>query len=172
MNSNIFPHIWRFIILVAVQVFVLQQITLAVGPYFNVILWPLFIAFLPLALATPYLVLLGFAAGMVVDLFYGTPGIHASAGAFCGLARPFVFKAFAPKGGFSGKEPIFSPAHVGWQTFLQGIAVLFVLHIFWYFSVEAFTFVYLATITLKTLAAWALTMVLSVLYTTLSNPKV
>jgi hypothetical protein len=172
MNSNIFPHIWRFVVLVAVQSFVLQQMTLAIGPYFVVLLWPLFIVFLPLALAPPYLVLLGFAAGMAVDLFYGTPGVHASAGAFMGFIRPFVLAAFAPKGGFSGKEPIFAPAHVGWQTFLQGIAVLFVLHIFWYFSVEAFTFVYIGTTTLKTISTWSLTMVFAVLYTTLFNPKI
>lgn len=171
MNSNIASHFARFLGLVLVQSLLLKQVTLSVGAYFNIILYPLFIIFLPLLTATPYLILLGALIGFAVDLFYGTPGIHASAGAFGGAIRPIVFAAFAPKGGFSGKEGIFSPANVGWQTFIQGATVFWVLFLFWYFSVDSFTFVYFGTITLKTLSAWALSMVAVVLYGVLFNPK-
>lgn len=172
MNSNILPNVWRFFGLLAVQVLLLKQMGQAVNStYFNVLLYPLFILFLPMQTAAPVLVLLGFAIGMAVDIFYATPGIHASAGAFSGFARTFVVGAFAPKGGFSPKEPIFSPTHVSWQTFIQGAAAFMFLHIFWYFSVDAFTFVFFGSILLKTLAAWALTMIFVVLYAALLNPK-
>ena len=168
--SIIFPNLWRFLGIVAVQVLLFKQVGLA-GSYLTVLLYPLFIFLLPLATATPYLVLLGFAAGMTVDAFYGTLGVHASAGAFAGLIRPGMVKAFTPKGANLQKEPIFSPEHVGWQTFLQAAALFFALHIFWYFSVDAFTFVYFGAITLKTAACWGLSMIFVVLYVAMFNPK-
>jgi hypothetical protein len=139
--------------------------------YFNILLFPLFILFLPLQMAAPFTVLLGFAVGICVDFFYATPGVHASAGAFSGFSRSFVVNAFAPKGGFTAKEPVFTPAIVTWQTYLQGAGAFFFLHIFWYFSVDAFTFVYFGSIIAKTLAAWALTMIFVVLYAAMFNPR-
>ncbi len=153
-----------------VQVLLFKQVALA-GPYFTILLYPLLLLLLPLQAATPYLVLLGFATGMTVDFFYGSLGVHASAGAFSGLIRPGVLGAFAPKGGYSGKEPIFAPAYVGWQTFLSAAALFFGLHIFWYFSVDAFTFVYYGMITLKSALCFGLSMIFVVLYTALFNPK-
>lgn len=170
MNSNvILPNLWRFMGLVAVQVLILKQLSL--GAYFSVLLYPLFIFFLPLQLATPYLVLLGFAVGLTVDVFYSSLGVHASAGAFSALARVLVFATFGPRGGFSGKEPVFSPVYFGWQSALSAAAFFMLLHLFWYFSVDEFTFVYLTKITLKTLASWFLTMIFVVFYMTLLRTR-
>ncbi len=171
MNSSILPNMWRFFGLVAVQGLLLHQISLSLGEYFNILLYPLFILFLPMQMSTPYLVGLGFLIGLAVDFPYMSIGVHASAGAFAGFVRPIVLAAFEPKGGYSGKEPIFSPYHFGWQMFLQVTALFFMLHLFWYFSVDAFTFVYFSTITLKTLAGWVLTMIFVVFYGFLFNPK-
>lgn len=172
MNSSVFPNIWRFLGLLAVQVLLLKQMGQAVSStYFNVLLYPLFILFLPLQMAAPFTVLLGFAMGLAVDIFYASPGVHASAGAFSGFARTLVVGAFAPKGGFTNKEPVFTPYFVTWQTFLQGAAAFLFLHLFWYFSVDAFTFVFFGSIMLKTLAAWGLTMIFVIIYAGLFNPK-
>lgn len=169
MNNSILPNIWRYLGLVAVQVLILKQLSL--GAYFTVLLYPLFIFFLPLKLATPYLVLLGFWVGLSVDFFYASLGVHASAGAFSGLARVAIFATFGPKGGFSGKEVVFSPQNFGWQSALSAAAVFLLLHIFWYFSVDEFTFVYLTKITLKTIASWFLTMIFVVFYMALFRTK-
>jgi hypothetical protein len=172
MNSGIFPSVWRFFALVAVQVLLLKQMGLSLdSPYFNVLLYPLFILFLPLQIPATFLVLLGFGVGIAVDIFYASPGVHASAGAFSGFARSFVVGAFAPKGGYTSKEPVFTPAYVTWQTFVQGSAVFFFFHLFWYFSVDAFTFVFFSSIILKTLASWGFTMIFVILYAAMFNPK-
>ena len=172
MNSSIFPSIWRFIGLVLAQGLLLKQIGTAIeSTYFNVLLYPLFILFLPLEMAAPYLVLLGFLVGLAVDMFYGVPGAHASAGAFSGLARGFVVGSFAPKGGFTSKEPIFSPAHVSWTVYLKGATAFFFLHLFCFFCVDAFTFVYFGSIIGKTLSALALTMIFVILFPAMFNPK-
>lgn len=171
MNVNLFlPSFWRFLGILALQVLLFKQMALA-GPYLTVLLYPLFILLLPLSLETPYLVLLGSLTGFMVDAFHGTWGVHASAGAFAGLIRTAVLGVFTPKGGNLQKEPIFSPIHVSWQTFIQAAALFFALHIFWYFAVDAFTFVYFGAITMKTAACWALSMIFVVLYVALFNPK-
>jgi len=170
-GSSITPHILRFIGLVAVQSLLLNQMTLTVGAYFNVLLYPLFILFLPLQMPAAYLVLLGFLIGVTMDATVPSWGIHASAGAFAGIIRGLAFMPFAPKGGFSAKDPIFSPANMGWQTFINGAALFTVMHIFWYFSVSYFAPVFALEIVKKTLAAWVLTMVFVALYAAMFNPK-
>ncbi len=171
MNNNFFPNLWRFLGLVAVQVLLLKQLTVSVGEYFTILLYPLFILFLPIQMATPYLVLLGFTVGLTVDFFSPSIGVHASAGAFSGFFRFIVIAMFSPKGGYSGKEPIFSPAHVGWLVFLKVSLLFFLVHLLWYFSVDDFTVVYFGTVTLKTISAWFLTMIFVWLYTAMFNPK-
>jgi hypothetical protein len=65
MNTFIFPNIWRFVGLVLLQGLLLKQMGLAVhSTYFNILLFPLFILFLPLQMAAPFTVLLGFAVGI------------------------------------------------------------------------------------------------------------
>jgi hypothetical protein len=172
MNSSVlYANLGRFLLVLAIQGLLLQQVALSVGEYFNILIYPLFIFLLPIQLATPYLVGLGFLIGICVDFFYQSPGVHASAGVFSGWARAFIFKVFAPKGGFSGKESTFSPAYFGWQMYLQTLAVFMVVHAFWYFSVDAFTFVYFGSIAMKTLASWILSMAFAGLVTGLIHPK-
>lgn len=172
MNNLVLPNLWRFLALVAFQVLVLKQLATATGSaYFNVLLYPLFILMLPLALPSSFAVLLGFLLGITVDFFYASPGVHASAAVFSAFARGVVLSFFEPKGGFSGKEPVIAPEYFGFQTFIQVAALFFFAHLFWYFSVEQFTFVYFGSILLKTLSAWALTMIFVVIYGLLFNPK-
>jgi hypothetical protein len=170
-SSNLFPNIWRFIILVAIQVLVLKQIPLIAGSYFNILLYPLFILFLPIEIPTALATFLGFFIGLTVDMFYATPGVHASAGTFSGVARRILLLAFEPKTGYSGKEIIPSPNFFGWPWFAQVSSLFMLLHLFWYFSVDAFTFVYFGTISLKTLVAWILSMIFVIFYGFMFNPK-
>ena len=91
MNSRlILPNLWRFIGLVLIQVIILSEVALTADGYFNVLVYPLFILFLPIQLPTPTAVFLGFLVGIVVDFFSGTIGVNASAGALSGYARAVI----------------------------------------------------------------------------------
>lgn len=171
MNNSILASVWRFFGLVAVQVLLLLQVGKAIGEYFNVLLYPLFILLLPIQLPTSAVVLLGAMVGFVVDWYYGSLGVHASAGAFSGLVRSMVLAAYKPKSGYTGKEPIAAPVYFGWGWFMQVAGLFFVLHLFWYFSVSAFTFVYFDIIMLKTVTSWILSMIFVGLYCVLFEPK-
>jgi hypothetical protein len=170
-NTLLLPNLWRFIGLMIAQLVLMKPMSEVLGPPFHVLLWPLFILFLPIELGTPLSVLLGFAFGLIVDMMYGTLGVHASAGAFSAYARSFILAAYEPKGGFSGRETVPSPGWFGWPWFLQVGGIFFFLHLFWYFSVEAFTFYYIGTIALNTIVAWLLTMAFVVIYAFIFNPK-
>jgi hypothetical protein len=172
MNSSIIPIVWRFLVLVGVQVLLLLQVsTFVSGGYFNVLLYPLFILLLPIQLPTPWVILLGALTGFIVDLFYGTLGMHASAGAFSGFVRAGILAGYKPKSEYTPKEPIPAPAYFGWSWFLQVAGFFYVAHLLWYFSVDAFAFVYFTSITLKTIASWILSMIFVVLYCVLFEPK-
>lgn len=173
-NSGFFlPNLWRFLGLWAVQGLVLIQIPSVVGySLFNVILYPLFIFFLPMSMPRAGSVALGFLIGLMVDFVYGSPGIHASAGAFSGYVRPTVLGFFSPRGGFTGKELIPSPEYLGTFRYMQAAGLFFIFHLFWYFSVEAFTFVYIGQITMKTITCWLLSMIFVFFYGFLFNPKI
>ncbi len=170
-NSLLLTNLWRFLGLLTIQLALLKPIGDVLGTPFAIFLWPLFILFLPIELGTPLVVLLGFALGMLVDLMYGTLGVHASAGVFSAYARSFILAIFEPKGGFSGREVISAPVHLGWPRFLQISGFFFLAHLFWYFSVETFTFYYIGAILLKTFVSWLLTMAFALIYAFLFNPK-
>jgi hypothetical protein len=173
MNSGIFlPNLWRFVGLVAMQTIILSEASLNTDGYCNVLLYPLFILFLPIKLPVPAVVLLGFWIGLVVDYFTGTLGVNASAGAFSGYIRAIVLHRFAPKGGYTGKEPIPAPAYFGWRWFLSVASIFFAAHLFWYFAMSYFTPSYLVgKILPHTVIGWLLTMPGVFILTRLFYPK-
>lgn len=171
MNNVVLANIWRFLGLYLAQVLVFLQVSKAVGPYFNVIVYPLFILLLPVMIPTSAAILLGTAIGFLVDFASGTPGVHASASAFSAFCRPLILAGFEPKGGFAGKDPVPSPHHIGWQTFLQVAVVFFFAHLFWYFAISEFTLVYFGSISLKTIIALVASLAMTAIYMGLFRTK-
>lgn len=174
MNSSLFfPNFLRFVGLVAIQTLILSEAALSADGYCNILLYPLFILFLPMEIATPTAVLLGFLVGISVDVFTGTIGVNASAGALSGYARAIILHRFAPRGGYTGKELIPSPVYFGWRWFIGVAAVFFAVHLFWYFSMAYFTPMYLLEKILpQTLFSWGMTMIVALVFTRLFYPKV
>ena len=171
MNSIILSNLWRFIGLFLAQVLVFNQVSEILGGYFNIYIYPLFILFLPILFPTSAAVLLAFGTGFLIDLYEGSYAIHASAAAFSAFSRPIILATFEPKGGYSGKDPIPTPHHIGWQTFIQLTAVYLFVHLFWYFSVSEFTFVYFGSIMLRTLGSLVISLGMTVIYMGLFRTK-
>ncbi len=172
MTSAVFRNIFRFIGLWAIQVLVLRSVVLGEGwlSYPHVVIYPLFLILLPLRTPHALIVFLGFLMGFGVDLVYGTYGIHASASVFTGFIRPTILSIFTPRGGYNiNHSPTAYRFGSGW--FLRYAALLMLLHLFFYFSVDAFTFVYIVEVLLKTFASFLLSMLFIVLYQIIINPK-
>lgn len=172
MNRAVVANIIRFIGILLVQGLVLKRITLGWEefPYLQILLYPVFILLLPLRVPRPLVILSAFAMGMLVDLFYNTPGVHASASIFTAFIRPLILYRLTPRGGYTAVHAP-NKEKMGWPWFLRYAAFLLAFHLFFYFSVESFTFVYIGTILLKTFFSFIISGIFILIFMQVFNPK-
>jgi hypothetical protein len=125
---------------------------------------------LPLRTPKALVIFLSFVIGLTVDFLYDTLGVHASAAVFTGFVRSLVLKMFEPRGAYNMS---YSPtiARMGLAWFVRYAAILMFAHIFFYYSVEAFTFVYIADILIKTFVSFFASMVFIMIFQLLFNPQ-
>lgn len=172
MNNGISRTIIRFIVLLFLQAAVFKQISPAweYGVYFHAMVYPIFILILPFRYSKNAIILLGFLFGILLDFFYNSPGVHAAACVFTAFIRPAVLNLTKPQGEY---DILHSPTmfHYGFVWFATYSAILLLAHLFFYFSVEAFTFVYIGQIMLKTLGSFIVSYFLVILYQFIFNPK-
>lgn len=137
MVNEILRNIGRFIILVLVQVLIVKNIEL--GRFINPFVYVLFLVILPFETPKWSLLFIGFILGITIDMFYDTPGFHASACVVMAYIRPGILKLFSPRDGYeSGTQPTVQYLGVPWFLSYAGILVL--AHHFVLFFIEAFHF--------------------------------
>ncbi|MEL6862782.1 MAG: hypothetical protein AAFP19_00115 [Bacteroidota bacterium] len=172
MNSTQLTNLWRFIGLTLLQVLILKRLSPGWEQfnYLQVFIYPLFILLLPIRTPHALLVFLGFLIGITHDIFYDSLGVHASAAVFTAYIRPFVLAILEPRGGYSvGQSP--TKRHFGLSWFLLYSSILLFAHLFFYFSVEAFTFYYIGEILLRTISSFFLSMIFVIMYQYLLDPR-
>lgn len=162
----------RFVVLLLVQVLVCKQIILFTDDftYGTILVYPLFIMLLPLRMSKSLLILLAFFMGIMVDIFYDSPGVHASASVFTAFIRPVFLKILEPDGGYP-IQAIPSKHYFGIVWFIQYAAYMLGTHILFYFTVEAFTFVFWKEILIKSMVTFSLTYIVLVVHQMLFNSK-
>lgn len=137
MIKIIFRNIIRFVVLILLQVWVLNNIQLS--GYINPYMYVLFILLLPFETPKWITLMSSFALGLVVDMFSNTPGIHASASVFMAFFRPFVLQSISPRDGFeTGTFP--RVYYYGIKWFFKYTLLLVFLHHLFLFTVEVFNF--------------------------------
>lgn len=172
MDKAIQNSIIRFFLLWALQSFFLKQVYWGWGgeAYLQIHLYPLFILLLPLS--TPRSVTLGtaFILGLLIDWWYESPGMHAGALVFTAYMRAAVLRILTPREGYNIKaNPTKSSLGASW--FIQYAAALMVLHLLFYYSLEAFTFVYFQTILIKLAVSWLASMLVLLIVVYIFNPE-
>lgn len=123
--------------LVLLQALIIRNINL--GTYIVMLPYVLFIIMLPFE--TPRLLILGlsFFLGVVMDMFYSTPGLHASACTAMGFARYYILKFVSPREGYdAGVQPTIED--MGLQWFITYAGILVIIHHFVFFYLEVFRF--------------------------------
>lgn len=93
--SVLLKNIIRFILFILVQAFVLDKVPL-LHQYIKPWLYLLFILWLPFDISRNWLLIISFVFGLVMDMFSGTPGLHAASCVLIGFVRPFVLNALLP----------------------------------------------------------------------------
>lgn len=165
MNSTIGKNSIRFIILLLLQVLALKGIQLNYGflSYVAIIIYPLFIILLPVNIPRTLLIILAFVLGLSVDIFYDSIGVHAAASVFIAYARLFILRLLEPKQGYKTEgSPSAHNFGLGW--FLSYASIMMVIHLFIYFSIDAFSFVFIFDILIKTILSFIFSMVFIILH--------
>jgi len=137
MNSIIVKNIVRFVILVLIQVFVLNNIR--INGFINPYLYVLFILLLPFEIPGWLLLASSFILGFSIDIFVHTPGLHTAASVFMAFCRPGMIKMISRN---TTIEPGMSPGvrDMGFRWFFVYSLVLIFLHHLLLFFLEIFRF--------------------------------
>jgi hypothetical protein len=125
--SGLLKNMLRLFAFILIQVYVLNKIPHLhrfITPY----LYYLPILWLPFSVSRQWLLIIGFLAGLVLDYFMMTPGLHAAACLLIAYVRPFLIGILTPKDSseFNYKEP--SPKSMQWTPYTVYIFVLTLLH--------------------------------------------
>ena len=135
MIIEILKIVFRFIILIAVQVLILNHVE--ISGYINPFLYILFILMLPVRIPRVFLLIIAFATGLCVDLFTNTTGMHAAACVLMAYFRPGWLKIIAPRDGYD-VEAVPSVKRFGFQWFIIYSSVLVLVHHVFLFYIEVF----------------------------------
>ncbi len=173
MNSTVFWNIIRFFVLLALQGLFLKRVSdgwVTGSLYINIFLYPLFIMLLPLQTPRTGVLLLSFLMGISVDLFYDSLGVHAAALTAMGYSRAFFLSLFEPREGYKlNAKP--TPGDLGMGWFMRYAASMLGLHLLVYFSVDAFSPIYILGILTRTFFTFVSTMGAILIFVFIFMPK-
>jgi hypothetical protein len=118
-----------------IQIFVLNKIPPLhqfIVPYFYFV----FILWLPFKIGRAALLLISFSVGMVTDMFFKTPGLHAAACVLIAFVRPFIVTLLLPKEAtdWGNEEP--SKKTMGAAPYATYLIILTILHHFYLIFLE------------------------------------
>jgi rod shape-determining protein MreD len=160
MSRTFVANIIRFILLIPIQVLVLDNINL--GGHINPYLYVLFILLLPFEIPGWSMLFLSFLLGLSVDLFSGTPGMHAAASTLMAFMRPLVIKIV---GVSRDLEPGLAPSipAMGFTWFFTYSLILVFIHHLALFLIEVFRLDGFFSVLLRTIYSTFFTLVLIIL---------
>lgn len=167
MISQIPINLFRFMLLLMAQVMVFSNIQ--VSPFINLYIFPLFVLLLPFETLRWLLMVLGMAAGLVLDFFLGSMGMHAAAGLLLGYVRPLVISVITPKGSeFEISPNIFAQ---GPTWFLIYTSVAGLIYLGFYFLIEAGTFHNFLWLLLRIFSSTVLSVLLMIVFLFILSSK-
>lgn len=125
-----------FIFVVLIQVLILNQ--LQISGYLNPYFYVLFIFLLPVSTPRYLVLLLAFISGFSIDFFTDTPGLHAAATTLIGYLRTPVLYLVSGRGSDMAEYPTLKNNGLRW--FLVYSVLLVLIHHFFLFYMEVFSF--------------------------------
>lgn len=125
--NDLVRNIFRFMLFILLQVFVLDNIP-PLHRFIIPVIYFLFILWLPFSISRFWLLLVGFTTGLSYDYFTVTPGLHAAGCVLIAYFRPFIVNILMPKdtSEFNYSEP--SAKAMGWAPYAVYVFILTILH--------------------------------------------
>ena len=168
MAKTVFSYILLFVVLVAAQAVVFNQICL-----FGVAVPLVFIFFilrLPVNTGPNTLLTLGFILGLTVDVFSDTPGMNAlCCTVLAGLRNPILHLYLPREDNIS--NPIPSMKSLTGSVYLKYVITAITLYCVLYFILESFTFFALRMLILRIAASTLLTFIIIICIDSLTSLK-
>jgi len=150
-------NILRFSFFILLQVTIIRHLDL--GPYFNPFLFVGAILMLPIRINKTLVLIIAFATGLIIDMFYNTMGMNAAACTFMAFCRPRVLKVFAPAGDYNGDATAtVNSMGIRWMISYAG-ALIFIHHLV-LFYLETFSLHDFFTTLLKVILSGVSTLIL------------
>ncbi len=168
MISQIPVNLFRFVLLLLAQILIFSNVNFS--SFINPYVFPLFILLLPFQTPRWLLMIIGFAAGLTLDIFLGSIGMHAAACLLIGYFRPFLINIITPKGTEFEISPNVYAQGITWFIVYLGISIFGYLT--FYFLVEAATFLNFFLLLLKIIFSTIVSVIFMLLFLFLfSNRK-
>ena len=147
MNSQtVIKLVLTFVIYLVLQIVVLRNFV-----FFDVAFCFVYIAcilLLPDEVDPVWVILISFLIGLLVDIFYNTAGVHASASVMIGYLRGYIIKFLFPTKGVENEITI-TLRDMGGERFIRYVAILTIIHHSMLFFVEAGGFQFFLITVLK-----------------------
>lgn len=171
MNELWKKNIIRTLFILAIQLLLLKRIDITFGDfnYIHFTIYPIIIALLPFKTNRTALVVIGFTLGLAVDYFYHSYGVHAAATTFIAYARIYILNLISPREGYS-KDGLTSFVH-GLPWFITYLGILLFIHLLLLYGLEAFSFVYIKEILLRTIFSFIASLFFLIIGNLIFNPK-
>lgn len=171
MNKNWQKNIIRGIFVLFIQLALLKRIDITFGDfnYIHFTVYPLIILLLPYKTSRTLVIAIAFLIGLFVDLFYDSWGVHAFASTLTAYLRIYILNLISPTEGYT-KDSLTSYVY-GLPWFLTYLSIFLLIHLFTLYSIEAFSFVYLKEILLRTLFSFIASLFLITIGQLIFNPK-
>jgi len=166
MNSSLFFNLFRFIILLSLQVIVFNNINLFgfISPFPYI----LFIILYPVNGNKSGLLVASFLLGIILDMFSNSGGIHTTASLLLAYFRPSIFKfAF----GVSYEYQTIKLNDTLTPERFSFLLVAVVLHHLVLFIFEAFQFSLLWDILIRTLLSSSITLIICIIIIYIIKPN-
>ncbi|WP_435137088.1 rod shape-determining protein MreD [Formosa sp. A9] len=166
MNNSTLLHIFRFVILVLVQVVVLNHINFL--GYINPYLYILFIVLYPIKNNRLLFLLFSFLLGLTIDMFSDSGGVHAAACVSITYLRPLILK-WSFGSAYEHNSIKFNTIEFG--TKLLYISILTLIHHCILFLLEVFNFSEIILTLQKTLFSSIFTILLCTIVTIIFSKR-
>src|SRR3970282_1368560 len=158
MNSTLLVNIFRFVLLLAVQIIIFNNMNFL--GYISPFPYLLFIILYPVNGNKSGLLIASFLLGLIMDMFSNSGGIHATACLILAYFRPYIFKFSF---GLSYEYQTVKLNDVLTPERFSFILLSVVIHHLILFTLEAFQFSFILDVLLRTLLSTVFTLLICII---------
>lgn len=155
------------LLLVAFQVLVLNHLQLF--GYGTPLIFVVLLLYMPMGTMKAGIILWGFCAGLLVDIFTNTPGVASGAMTVAALIQPSVLKLLAPRDAAEDITPTMQT--LGKWNYIRYMMIIYLIHHLVYFGLECFSLYHMADAVLLMAASWTSSILMALLLESFRKKK-